>query len=108
MGAFDVALELVLQAQDVLGKLSVDEAELKSLCSQVESLAKEFEGDFVDVEVVNSKRALVLGFECEEMIVYTKKHTLYDLSQKVKSVLFTQTKGGRLRTEFIIVDLWES
>lgn len=106
MNTFFVALELVLQAQERLGKFGWEEDRLRGICDKVERLSKEFDGEFVDVEV-DEHAQLILGFECEEIIVYQKPHLFLELSKSVSNVRFHCVQGNAVRVEFILDGLWK-
>ena len=107
MNTYFVALELVLQAQDRLGKFVWQEDRLRGICEKVECLSKEFEGKFVDVEVDEQHEQLILGFECEEIIVYQKPHLFLELAKSVSNVRFHCVQGNAVRVEFILDGLWK-
>lgn len=107
MNTYFVALELVLQAQERLGSFAWEEDRLRDICDKVERLSKEFEGDFVDVEVDKQHAQLILGFECEEIIVYQQPNLFAELAKNVSGVRFHCLQGNAVRVEFTLDGLWK-
>lgn len=108
MSCYDSVFELVFEAQKKLGKFIGNADKLEAICKKIDSVAEEFESEYIDVVIDDIHSVLLISFDCEEMIIHGKNHELYEVANEASRLSFTQTKKGLVKTEFAFVGLWEN
>lgn len=80
---------------------------LKQYCEAIDALAKEFGGESFEVDVDDIKMTISIKMECPDMVIQSKNHVFYALSERAISVGFSHGDGDMISVEFVFPSIWE-
>lgn len=107
---FDVVSMVVDEATNQFSPLWVVDKEkyeiLKQYCSTIDSLADEYDGESIDVEVNEIDMTVSIILECADVTVQNDNHIFYELVKRACSLGFSVSENGNLNVKFIFPSVW--
>lgn len=106
---FDVASMVIEDANERFSPVwKVDEERLnifKQYCEAIDLLSKEFEGASFEVEIDEQTMEISVVLECDEIIIESDTHTLYELIKRTIRYGFSAS-GDSLLVKFVFPSMW--
>lgn len=108
---FDVADMIIDEATkrfSPLWKMNEERLDIfKEYCKGVDTLAEEFDGESIEVEVDEITLEVTVILECDEVIIETDNHMLYELAKRTIRYGFSTSEDGNLLVKFVFPSLWD-
>ena len=108
---FDIANMVIEDANDrfnPLWKINTERLDIfKSYCEAIDTLAKEFNGESYEIEVDEISMEVSIALECEEIIIETDNHILYELAKRAVRYGFSASDDGNLIVKLVFPCLWD-
>lgn len=80
---------------------------LKQYCSVIDDLAKEFNGESIEVEVDDINMTIDVSLECWDLKLESSDHIFHKLVKRSVSVGFSVSNDGNLNVTFVFPSIWE-
>lgn len=108
---FDVADMIIDEATkrfSPLWKLNTERLDIfKDYCNAVDALVEEFDGESIDVEVDEITMEVTITLECDEVLIESDTHMLYELAKRTTKYGFSVSEDGNLLVKFVFPGLWD-
>lgn len=109
MKCFDAASIVIEEANERLSPLwKADEERLnifKQYCEAIDLLSDEFDGESFEVEVDEITMEISITLECDEIVIESKTHELYDLVKRAIRCSFSASNDNLL-VRFVFPSIW--
>lgn len=82
---------------------------LKACCDEIDTLVPMIDADSLSVEVDDVETTVTISMECDEIIMESDRHKLYEISGKAAEVRFSvsQENPWKLLISFVFPGIWE-
>lgn len=80
---------------------------LKEYCEAIDEIAAEFCGISYDVEVDEISMEICVCLECDEIIIKTKEHRLYDLVERSIKFEISAGENDMQNVKFVFPGIWD-
>ena len=108
---FDVANMAIEDANErfaPIWKANSDKLDmLKKYCAALDELAQEFDGTSFEVEIDEIDMSVSIALECDEIIIESNDHVIYQLAQRAIKYGFSISEDGKLLIKFVFPSIWE-
>lgn len=108
---FDVASMVIDDATERFSPLWKPNSErldiFKEYCDAIDKLSKEFDGESFEVEVDEISLEITVSLECDEVIIESSNHILYELAKRTVKYGFSVSDEGNLLVKFVFPSLWD-
>lgn len=79
---------------------------LKEYCEAFDALAKEFDGEYFEVEVDEEMMTVCISTGCREITIESKKHKMYDLIERANAFSLSADDEGMVVAKFAFPSVW--
>lgn len=110
MKCFDAASIVIEDANERFSPLwKTNEERLnifKRYCEAIDLLSDEFDGESFEIEVDEITMGISVTLECDEIVIESKEHILYELAKGAVRCGFSATGEGTLLVRFVFPSIW--
>lgn len=108
---FDTASMVIDDATERFGPMWKINGErldvLKQYCDAIDLLSEEFGGKSFEIEVDEITMEITITLECDEIVIESPEHLLYELAKRTVRYGFSVSEEGNLLVKFVFQNLWE-
>lgn len=109
---FDIVDMVLSEASSQFSPIWVEDREkkeiLKQYCGVLDQVCDDFGGDSFDVEVDDTKMTIAIKMFCSEMTIESKKHPLFELIKRAKSVAFAyEPESKNMSVRLVFPSIWK-
>ena len=80
---------------------------LEEYCGVIDSLASEFGGSTLEVEVSEETLDVIITLHCNEVTVRNENHIFYQITKRAKSVSFELVDSNTIALTYVFPSVWK-